>query len=127
MARKTQYAIKVSVVSCGYAEKDDRMRKQLAYKGIPHPIVRHGQPLFPRTLLDFAPDGKDRDHEYHHHQDAGQNRIVQIDRIVQPRIGQSVRVDDNRLQEGHSRTLVHSFGLQRLQADRSIGQHGHRT
>ena len=70
----TQYAIKVSVVSCGYAEKDDRMRKQFAHEGIPHPVVRHGQPLPPGTLLDFAPDGKDRDHEYHNHQDAG--RIV---------------------------------------------------
>ena len=103
------------------------MRKQFAHEGIPHPVVRHGQPLLPGTLLDFAPDGKDRDHEYHNHQDAGQNRIVQINRIVQPRVRQGVRVDDDRLQESHSRTLVHSFGLQRLQADRSIGQYGHRT
>ena len=73
------------------------MRQELSGKGDVNGVISHTQPLAGCTVFYLHTDGVDGYHENQQHQYARCKSVAQIDGIVQPRIVQWVRVDDDGL------------------------------
>ena len=66
-----------------------------------------------------------RAHEDEQHQHARRERVVQVDRIVDPRIVQRMCVDDDGLQESHGLVFRRSLGVEHRAGGGSRGQFAH--
>ena len=95
------------------------MRQYLSYKAHRKRVSTHRQPFASRRVFDLGTDAQHRHQENHQLQNTRQKRVIQIDRIVKPRIPDRVRVDHDRLELRHNLVFGIAMRQSRLKPDRS--------
>ena len=95
------------------------MREYLPYEAHRKRISTHLQPFAGRRVFNLGTDAQYRHQKNHQLQNTRQKCVIQIDRIVKPRIPDRVCIDHDRLELRHD--LVFSIAMRqpRLKPDRS--------
>ena len=87
------------------------MRKQFAGQADRQRAVPEAEPTAGRALFDLRADAVDGDDENKQLQQSGQHGVAEIDGVVQPRVANGVRIDDDGLNLAHDLRIGHAARL----------------
>ena len=118
IARKSHEPVEINVVKEDHQHIQHRLRQQFADQSRRHGVIGHAEPLALRPLFPLQSDRVGRREHDEQDQNARQDDVREVDGVVQRRVVERMRLDDDGTDHGHRRPLIVPFGIERLAGQR---------
>ena len=112
MTGEMKHAVEVEYIARADEQEYRRLGQQFSPQRRQYIAAGFAQQAAAAALLYLRADAVDRNHEYKEHQDARHEGIAQVNVVVQPRIADGMRLDDDGLQVSHGLFIRGTSGIE---------------